>query len=338
MESKERIKLLDYLKAICVVMVIVTHYDWADKTSPVFTMGINMAVPVFMILSGYNFAMSNKKKAEGKIRKMYRWEMIRPKLVRFLLPFLFICIVEIALLVEEGKHINLFRIFLFGAYGPGSYYVPVLLQLLVVFPIIYVLVERNAKLGLAAAAVLNLGFEVFVQMTAMEKYYYRLLIGRYLLLIAFGCYLYLHPEQRLRKIHMLIMLAIGLGYIIEVLGFERDPIVFDYWTPTAMPVAFYIFPIIVIVFRRFYHARVDGMVGQVWELLGKASYHIFLIQMVYYHFELGGRLMKLPAIAAVTVNVIICCTVGALFYELECYGLRQMRLIKNIYRRKRYVI
>ena len=75
-EIKKRIDFLDYLKAICVIMVIITHYDWADKDSPFFTMLINMAVPVFMIISGYNFAMSNRKKTGGNLKKMYAWEMI----------------------------------------------------------------------------------------------------------------------------------------------------------------------------------------------------------------------------------------------------------------------
>lgn len=35
-EIKKRIDFLDYLKAICVIMVIITHYDWADKDSPFF--------------------------------------------------------------------------------------------------------------------------------------------------------------------------------------------------------------------------------------------------------------------------------------------------------------
>ena len=57
--KKQRIEFLDYLKAVCVIMVIITHYGWEDKTSPFFTMLINMAVPVFMIVSGYNFAGEN---------------------------------------------------------------------------------------------------------------------------------------------------------------------------------------------------------------------------------------------------------------------------------------
>ncbi len=67
--KKQRIEFLDYLKAVCVIMVIITHYGWEDKTSPFFTMLINMAVPVFMIVSGYNFAMSNRKKQTEIWRK-----------------------------------------------------------------------------------------------------------------------------------------------------------------------------------------------------------------------------------------------------------------------------
>ena len=86
-ERKKRIDFLDYMKAACVIMVIITHYDWHDKTTPIFTMLINMAVPVFMIISGYNFAMSNRKKTGGKFGEMYAWRMMKPKLVRFLVPF-----------------------------------------------------------------------------------------------------------------------------------------------------------------------------------------------------------------------------------------------------------
>ena len=78
--KKQRIEFLDYMKAVCVIMVIITHYEWTDKTSPFFTMLINMAVPVFMIVSGYNFAMSNRKKAGGRLGKMYGWSMMKPLL------------------------------------------------------------------------------------------------------------------------------------------------------------------------------------------------------------------------------------------------------------------
>ena len=80
MEKKERIDFLDYLKAICVILVVVTHYDWQSKHSYIFTMFINMAVPVFMIISGYNFAMSYKRKTNGTMKQMYSPRVIIPKL------------------------------------------------------------------------------------------------------------------------------------------------------------------------------------------------------------------------------------------------------------------
>lgn len=324
-----RIDFLDYLKAVCVLMVIVTHYDWADKTSPFFTLMINMAVPVFMIISGYNFAMSNSKKADGKLKKMYRWNVIKPKLIRFLVPFFTICLIEIVLLIINEKKVHPGRIFLLGAYGPGSYYVPIMLQLLVIFPIIYILIDRNAKFGITLAAVANLLFEIAVKVFEIDKYYYRLSIGRYLLLIAFGCYLYLHPEHRVKKYQMCMMFFAGLAYIIAVFGFDKELILFEYWKTTAMPVAFYIFPIVIQLFRRFYHSRIPGNLGKLLTWMGQASYHIFLIQMVYYHFELGGEIMEAAWYIAVPFNILVTVPMGLAFYEVDNKFIRKLRVMKS---------
>lgn len=326
--KKQRIEFLDYLKAICVLMVIITHYNWTDKTSPVFTMLINMAVPVFMIISGYNFAMSNRKKAEGKLSKMYAWTMLKPKLIRFLVPFFMICLIEIVLLYIEGRDINLGRIFLLGAYGPGSYYVPIMMQLLVIFPIIYILVERNAKMGIMLTGAANLLFEIAVKLFEMDKYYYRLCIGRYLLLIAFGCYLYLYPEHRVKRSHMIAMFLMGFAYIVAVFGFDKHFRLFGYWKTTAMPIAFYIFPLVILLFRKFYHSKISGLLGQLFTWMGKASYHIFLAQMVYYHFELGGSIMHAAWYIAVPFNILISVPAGLAFYELDNRFIKMLKQMK----------
>ncbi len=330
--EKKRIEFLDYLKAICDILVIITHYNWEDKSSPFFTMLVNMAVPVFMIISGYNFAMSNSKKADGELKKMYGWSMLKPKLVRFLIPFFAVCWIEIFLLFLQDKNINPLRIFLLGAYGPGSYYVPVMLQLLVIFPIIYIAVEKNAILGITAAGIANLVFEILVKVLEIDKYYYRLSIGRYLLLIAFGCYLYLHPEHRVKRYQMILMFLTGLGYIIAVFGFDKEFFIFDYWKTTAMPVAFYIFPIVILLFRKFYHKNIPGFVGEMLTQIGKASYHIFLIQMVYYHFELGGKIMNAEWYIAVPFNLVVNIVAGLLFYELDNRFIRQAKKVKHYIR------
>lgn len=103
---------------------------------------------------------------------------------------------------------------------------------------------------------------------------------------------------------------------------------FDYWTPTAMPIAFYIFPIVILLFRKFYHSQIPGRAGELLTWIGKASYHIFLVQMVYYHFELGGKIMEAAPLLAVPYNILICVPAGLLFYEFDNRFIGRIKQIK----------
>ena len=319
---KKRIEFLDYMKAVCVILVIITHIDWTEKQIPIFDYFINMAVPVFMIISGYNFAMSSSRTIgtwEGGRRGMkalYNFRLMAKKFWRFVEPFLPICLVEIVLLLLEEKNINLPRIFLEGAYGPGSYYVPLMIQLLIIFPWIYVLIKKYPRASLPIMAVVNLLFETYVVVSDMPKDDYRLLLGRYLFLISFGCWFYLYPKMRFTNGMLLAMLLVGISYLV----LNRQGVdfwLFPYWGPTAFPMDFYIIPIVVILFRLFYHSTIPGILGKLLTEIGKASYHIFLVQMVYYHFELGGALFELPLLAQIPFHVIINVTVGILFFEAQ---------------------
>ncbi len=256
---------------------------------------------------------------------MYDWENIKPKLIRFLAPFLVVCILEIILLAMEDKNIHPLRIFLLGAYGPGSYYVPIMMQLLLIFPVIYLLVERNWKWGILISALANLLYELAVVLWQMDEYYYRLCIGRYLLLLAFGCYIYLHPEHRMKKKELIAMLMIGLTYILIEFELEVNLFLFEKWSTTAMPVALYIFPLVILLFRKFYDKKIPGIFGEVFALTGKASYHIFLVQMVYYHFDLGGSWMDLSWYYAIPYDIFCTLPVGILFYFTDGWFLKEIK-------------
>ena len=319
---KKRIDFLDYTKAFCILLVIITHIDWTNKNLPIFDYIINMAVPIFMMISGYNFAMSSDRTIgewEGGrkgLKRLYSIPLMLKKIWRFAEPFLPICVVEIIIIVLQDKHLNLPRIFLKGAYGPGSYYVPLMIQLVILFPIIYVLVKKFPKASLPIMAAFTLLFETYVVVFDMAKADYRLLIGRYLFLITFGCWFYLHPDLRLSYGTLIAMFIIGVAYLY----FNRkgvDFYLFPYWGPTTFPADFYIIPLMVIAFRLFYHKTIPGPIGSLLVEIGKASYHIFLVQMVYYHFELGGALFDLPLIAQIPFHIVINVAIGIAFYELQ---------------------
>lgn len=140
-EIKKRIDFLDYLKAICVIMVIITHYDWADKDSP-FLQCWSIWQFLFLWLLAVIILLCQIGKDRWKFEENVCMGDDKTQIDPFSCAIFTVCLIEIVLLVIEDKHINPPRIFLLGAYGPGSYYVPIMIQLLVIFPIIYKLVEK----------------------------------------------------------------------------------------------------------------------------------------------------------------------------------------------------
>ena len=132
------------------------------------------------------------------------------------------------------------------------------------------------------------------------------------------------------------MFFIGISYIIAVYGLDKEFVIFGYWKTTAMPIAFYILPITVLFFRKFYHSTIPGSAGRLLTLIGQASYHIFLVQMVYYHFKLGGGLMSMPWYVAIPINIVISVSIGIVFYKLDGQFINAVRTYK--YQRKVKVV
>ena len=54
----KRNQFIDVLKGICIIFVIITHYNWSNaaRLKYFFPFWIDMAVPIFMIISGYENA------------------------------------------------------------------------------------------------------------------------------------------------------------------------------------------------------------------------------------------------------------------------------------------
>ena len=66
--------------------------------------------------------------------------------------------------------------------------------------------------------------------------------------------------------------------------------------------------------------------------IGKASDHNFLIQMVYYHFELGGAIMQTAWYIAVPFNILVTVPLGLGFYELDNQFVKKLREVKHYIR------
>ena len=75
---------LDSLKGISIILVLITHYPWSDLQRKMFIFPylISMAVPIFMIISGYVGALSFERHGINSIRKAYSFKELFRKIIR----------------------------------------------------------------------------------------------------------------------------------------------------------------------------------------------------------------------------------------------------------------
>lgn len=304
------------LKGIAILMVVFTHYSWTEeeRLNPIFPFIINMAVPIFMIISGYVGALSFERNKIESLSAAYGFSHIYQKLIRYTVPYVLIIIWEVFdCNIHLGKswdgYLGKIRWILNGTFGQGSYYYPMLIQLIFLFPIIYFIIEHNEKKGLWICFIINLIYEVLKWSYELNEKCYRLLIFRYIFLLATGVFA---SKYSLSIGTSIILTAIG-GMFIGLTAYDiYSPRIITYWVGTCFIAVLWVVPFLVYLLRNI-NMRCPPL-----ELLGKASYNIFFIQMVYY---LSYREMVFKQFhnrnVEIIAGIVLCIAIGLLFYAVE---------------------
>ncbi|SHI97899.1 acyltransferase family protein [Parasporobacterium paucivorans] len=328
-----RVMIFDYLKAVAIFLVIANHTPWSDQElrSPFVPFLINMAVPIFMIVSGYTLALTSERQYDENISSLYKLQIMKKKISRYLLPYFMIFILQILAEVfirKAGLEFRgVFSSFITGGYGPGSYYIPVFFQVILLYPFIFRFFLKGSLRGLFICGILNIMYEIAVTIVLNNLGAYRPVIGetyrlimlRYLFMIALGTWLYFNKNVRIKKSTLAIMFAVGLSYLLLLQYTDFRLRIFNFWQYTCMITAFYIFPIFYLVFRKFRKIRMNSFVSDILMLIGKASFHIYLVQMLYYHY-FGFRIWRIitaDKVIQMLINILICCLGGIALLKLE---------------------
>ena len=321
---------LDFIKGLSILFVVITHYSWnnTQRLTMFFLFWIDMAVPIFMIISGFLFSISYHKNECATLKECFRIKDILKRIIRFTVPYLMMTIAEqlsLFLIFDKLTSIKeMVRNFVSGGIGPGSYYYPILLQFIIIMPLIYFFINKFDYKGLLGCVSVNLIFEIVKSGLFISEGAYRLLIFRYITVIAFGCYFAIGKNQ-LKAGLKLSMLFFGVIYIIVFQYFGYTPFFMKYWTGTSMFACMYIIPIVSLLIR------CDRIKFAPIELLGRASYNIFLSQMVFYAFfadliysVLNNMFLQL------LISILICVLSGVGFYFLETPFTRKLIRVLNL--------
>jgi len=310
--DKRRIEI-DILKGLAILSVICLHsLSYSELLLIAAPFHIWQAVPVFIILAAYNNTQSYERMPGQSLLRGYQWTFLSKRLSRLLMPFVIVWIGQILIIVLRTD-IDLKMIFLSfisGGWGPGNYFIPVIVQQLFFLPILYWLTVKWKTKAVWLVFVLSMTFEVVSYLLGTPFSVYRLLYFRFLFASILGVWIAVYGV----KLKPWILLSIvSLMYIAGFYYFGYHlPIETQTGSQNA-PSFFY--PLLLTVLGLLY---LKGKTGFIWDVIaeiGQASYYIFLAQMAY--FWIAKSIVNDLPYFMTPISIVICCLCGYLFYKIE---------------------
>jgi len=239
------------------------------------------------------FTLSADKRKLESIKDWFKFDNFSNKFLRIFIPYVVIFIIEIILYKITNREISLKEVvvgFFTGGWGPGSYYFPVLLQLLLLFP--FILLLAKTKYGWLCLVLIQILLEITTQRFGMSDWVYRLLFFRYLGFVTFGILLYLNNTgkykglvskiiQQKYLLSLSFICGVGIIYLLNYSSYQ--PVLFKRWTTTSLPVVLYCFPLVFISMKsEILLKKIPKMLDRVILIIAKSTFHIFLVQMTHY--------------------------------------------------------
>ncbi|MBN1216270.1 MAG: acyltransferase family protein [Candidatus Lokiarchaeota archaeon] len=257
---------IDFIKTICIIIVIAGHT--LDRYFPLESLWqIIQPIPLFLLIMGFNYGNSFKKRNYHKISEIYSFQYFKRAFWRLIFPLLLInliCfIIDLICVFFTGWHVNgwsstqvstwrnvswgdtnidytpmnLFYFLIGAPYfpGPGEFYVVIAIQFILIFPLIYKLFDKNPILGLFACYTIDLGFQLIAGNVPLVSNFFDdysfLFCGnilRYMSIIGLGIWFVNNHNLFSKKNIFIIILAIPALFLLMIV----------YWGDIILPESF----------------------------------------------------------------------------------------------------
>ncbi|MGV3502986.1 MAG: acyltransferase family protein [Adhaeribacter sp.] len=315
---------IDVVKGLAIISVILLHsLELGFRQSTYAAFHIGQAVPLFLILMGLNLGLATNGRRQA-FSALYTRLYFERRVDRLLVPLLLVYLASFLagvawLWITQQNKININGYSLIGLLpvsGPGNYFVTLVLQSILLLPLIGYFFQRQPVLTvllLVAGEVLFLLLSNSVRLFDENNYLYSAALPRYFSAIAGGLILsrLVVRPLRARTLALLLLLALGsAAYLFEVvyLNLQVPGIRADWDTQNLLAFG-YAASLLLLLFKLLPQRSNKGAL-RFLAALGKASYHIFLVQVVYF------GLVTLPQ-SQVLFNLACCLLLGYLFYRYD---------------------
>lgn len=333
---------IDILKGLAIISVILVH---TFSNEILMAIGapfhIWQAVPVFLLLAGFTSAYALASYKKKTLAQSYDIPIIIRRLRRILGPFLIIWIVQSLIVlyiiltrsnlpIQIPNHFlyrgfDIVLNFLSGGQGPGSYFVPVILQQIFLIPLFYYLALRSPDRMLVIAFTLDIFLEFCMVIAAIPPWLYSILCIRYIFAGALGVWLVFRKDAVPKWLFACALASLVYIYVTQYLNFQFW-FIYPGWSFFHV---FSYFWTVVIVFAglQFLPREATHAIPLILEELGKASWHIFLVQMTFF-FACWGTIMQYTdsAIVSPVITLAACLSLGYGFYKLMEYARKKRKI------------
>ena len=323
-------RTIDVVKGLAILFVIfihsITSQTVLDIGGPFY---ILQAVPLFLIIAGFNNTMSYERHHSETLIDLYQPILLYKKLNRILLPAVVAYLFQMIIGPFIGKEATIF-FYLFGRGGFGGFFISIMIQLIFFLPFLYYLAKKNHHLMLLISFLINLAFELASDILGLPPFLYRLFFFRYLFAIALGIWYYYIQEDKKSLMIMKIGALLSIPYLILVHYFNYEVPFYSFNTSWRGqdPLTFFYTLLL-------FHLALTYLPKLRWNIiyeglarLGTQSYHIFIVQMVYF-WIIASYIDKSQSL--LVIDLTICLTVGIGYYHLENFYLRHKKQ-KNRFR------
>ncbi len=326
---------IDVIKGAVMFNVVICHAQWteAERLKLLFPFWVQMTIPTLMIISGYLYSKSFLRAHIHSLEQAFTPSQLISKLIRFAVPYTIIYLVEVVahIFLSPKSILEFLLMYLAGGWGPGTYYIPFMFQFVFLVPFIYLLIERKGAKGLLICWTGTLVYEFLQKAYGMNVECYTFIVLRYTFHIAFGCYLALYSLDSLPKPLRIGMGIVGFFCIIVLCYTSYKPLVFQpYWKNTALFPAMFIVPVAGWLIEK------AQLSSKPLELLGKASFNIYLTQKIFYYGMETLFDSHFPHVHSTwlqcLINLMLCFVIGIIFYFIETPVTK--KLLKLLSQRK----
>jgi hypothetical protein len=309
--SVERQGAVDAIKGVAIVFVLMLHSYGAHIPYSLFW--VRQAVPLLVVMMGYTGVLTH-------VRPIGQY--LRRRAVRLLVPWSVAWLVALIIMLVKGN-LRWRSDVLWGALptpGPGNYFITIAFAFVLALPLLRWLLDKGPWVLLTTCFVVDLTFQLAAGHFPLDPYLFKASLLRYLFAVGVGMVL---ASGRM----LWPLVPISFAYLVALtMGFKM-PFIRPAWQSHFLLAAGYTAAFVRTGLRFSYPRFLRSF--------GTASWHIFLVQIVWFgqvaHFVLDR--LGLQPIPSALVSIGGCLVVGLVFANIDQAATGAVRRVLESRRR-----